>query len=344
MQVSSPDLGEENEDSLIKVSSVASTLTSASIRDMIEALIAGERNPRVPAEPARGKMRVKIPALVEALTGQFDDHHAELAAMLLAQIDGLDASIAKLTTGIETLLGQLPDARAADDRDQQDSDGDRDSDTRPGISRLARSSAKPWARWNGWMRSPASARRSPRSSWPRSGWTWLASPPPDTWPPGPSCVPAPSSPDPKSRGGKTGKGNPYLKGVLGTAAAVAAEPTASLANAIGGSSNAGASSRPWSPSPARSWSSSGTCSPIPPPATAIWAPTTTPTRSTEQEDPHPRPATPSTRVHRHSDPDCLTHTVLDQPRSAIIGRGALPPAQLRSSFSGQHIEHQRRPT
>src|SRR4051794_25898008 len=35
------------EDSLIKVSSVASTLTTASTRDMIEALIAGERNPRV---------------------------------------------------------------------------------------------------------------------------------------------------------------------------------------------------------------------------------------------------------------------------------------------------------
>jgi transposase len=67
------------EDALIKVSSVASRLTTVSARDMIEALIAGERDPEVLAGLARGRMRVKHAALVEALTGRFDDHHAELA-------------------------------------------------------------------------------------------------------------------------------------------------------------------------------------------------------------------------------------------------------------------------
>ena len=54
---------------------------------MLEALIAGERDPEVLAGLARGRMRAKHAALVEALTGRFDDHHAELARMLLDQID-----------------------------------------------------------------------------------------------------------------------------------------------------------------------------------------------------------------------------------------------------------------
>ena len=47
------------EDALIKVSSVASTLDTLSVRDMIEALIAGERDPRRLADLARGRMRTK---------------------------------------------------------------------------------------------------------------------------------------------------------------------------------------------------------------------------------------------------------------------------------------------
>ena len=43
------------------------------------------------------------------------------------------------------------------------------------------------------------------------------------------------------RGGKTGKGNPYLKGVLGEAAAVAARTDTSSENATGASSNVAAS-------------------------------------------------------------------------------------------------------
>ena len=58
------------EDALIKVSAVASTLDTLSVRDMLEALIAGERDPRRLAGLARGRMRVKHGALVEALTGR----------------------------------------------------------------------------------------------------------------------------------------------------------------------------------------------------------------------------------------------------------------------------------
>ena len=50
------------EDASIKLSSVAASLTSVSARAMLAAMIDGERDPRVLAELAKGKMRRKIPA------------------------------------------------------------------------------------------------------------------------------------------------------------------------------------------------------------------------------------------------------------------------------------------
>ncbi|WP_433415550.1 IS110 family transposase [Microtetraspora malaysiensis] len=210
------------EDSLIKVSAVASTLTTASIRDMIEALIAGERNPRVLAELARGRMRAKIPALVEALTGQFDDHHAEIAALLLAQIDGLDAQIGKLTARIEQLLDDLPAAQPH--RASGDSGRDGNSSTSPShhpeittasqpmLSAVERLDEIPGI-------SPAVAQvilaevGLDMNRFPTAGhlvsWAKL-------------CPRTIQSGAKSPTGGRTGKGNPYLKGVLGQAAAVAA--------------------------------------------------------------------------------------------------------------------------
>jgi transposase len=91
----------------IEVSAVASTLDTLSVRDMLEALIAGERDPRRLAGLARGRMRVKPAGLVEALTGRFDDHHAELTRMLLDQIDALSTQIATLTTRIDELFAAM---------------------------------------------------------------------------------------------------------------------------------------------------------------------------------------------------------------------------------------------
>src|SRR6266513_2854569 len=96
------------EDALIKVSSVASKLDGLSVRDMLEALIAGERDPAVLAGLARGKLKAKHGALAEALAGRFDDHHAELARMLLDQIDALGGQIGTLTARIEELLAAIP--------------------------------------------------------------------------------------------------------------------------------------------------------------------------------------------------------------------------------------------
>jgi len=101
------------EDALIKVSSVASTLDTQSVRAMIEALIAGERDPRVLAGLARTRMRAKQDALAQALAGMFTSCHAEIAQILLDQVGFLDRKITRLTILIGEQLDAIPAARGA---------------------------------------------------------------------------------------------------------------------------------------------------------------------------------------------------------------------------------------
>src|SRR5205823_135881 len=102
------------ERALIKISAVASTLDTDSCRAMIEALIAGQRNPRAIAELAIGKMRPKRAALAEALDGDFQPHHGELARILLDQIDALTAQVETLDTRIGELIAEIPAAWGID--------------------------------------------------------------------------------------------------------------------------------------------------------------------------------------------------------------------------------------
>jgi transposase len=90
------------EDAGIKLSLVATDILGVSGRAMITALIDGERDPHRLAGLARGKLRVKNAALIEALTGRFDDHHALLCQMMLDLIGHLDAAVADLDTQIDT--------------------------------------------------------------------------------------------------------------------------------------------------------------------------------------------------------------------------------------------------
>ena len=64
------------EDAGIKLSSVASDISGVSGRLMLEALIAGQRDPAELAELAKRRLRSKIPELTEALTGRFGEHHS----------------------------------------------------------------------------------------------------------------------------------------------------------------------------------------------------------------------------------------------------------------------------
>ncbi|MFI6744474.1 IS110 family transposase [Nonomuraea sp. NPDC050451] len=92
------------EDAQIKLTSVISNLFTISGRQMLQAMIDGERSPKVLADMARGKMRAKLDALQEALTGHFDDHHAFLCTMMLAHIDDLTARIGELSEKIEQVM------------------------------------------------------------------------------------------------------------------------------------------------------------------------------------------------------------------------------------------------
>jgi len=92
------------QDAGIKLTSVASTVWSQSSRAMVEAMIAGERDPKVLAQMAKSRLRAKIPALEEAFSGHFGDHHAFLCREIIGHLDHLDASIASLNGEIARRL------------------------------------------------------------------------------------------------------------------------------------------------------------------------------------------------------------------------------------------------
>jgi len=92
------------EDAGIKLSAVASDITGVSGRLMLAALIEGQRDPTVLADLAKRRLRSKIPALTEALTGRFSEHHAFLARVHLELIDQHTAAIEEITARIEVVI------------------------------------------------------------------------------------------------------------------------------------------------------------------------------------------------------------------------------------------------
>jgi transposase len=198
------------ERALIKISSVASTLDTDSCRAMIEALIAGERNPRVLAEMAIGRMRPKRAALAEALDGDWQPHHGELARILLDQIDALTKQIDALTARVSELIDEIPAAWGVD---ADGTTGPRAGSTGPGAPVLPAVARLDEITGCGIIAAQAIiaeigldmtvfgtsgrlvswAKRSPQTR--QSG--------------------------KKTTGGKTGKGNPYLNAMLGEIAASA---------------------------------------------------------------------------------------------------------------------------
>jgi len=102
------------EDANLKLAAVASDIQGVSARAMLEALIGGESDPAVLADLAVGRLRAKLPALVEALSGQVREHHRFFFRELLDHLDHLgqciatvNARIAELTVPYAALIQRL---------------------------------------------------------------------------------------------------------------------------------------------------------------------------------------------------------------------------------------------
>ena len=92
------------EDAQIKLSATVSDIFGVSGRQMIQAMIAGQRDPKVLAQMARGPMRAKISKLQEALTGHFEDHHGFICQLMLERIDQLTIKIDELSRRIDLVI------------------------------------------------------------------------------------------------------------------------------------------------------------------------------------------------------------------------------------------------
>lgn len=104
------------EEACIKLSVVASDIHGVSGRAMMDAMIAGERDPKVLAQLARSRMRSKIDLLEDAFAGlevgTFDAQHRFRLRLMLERIDRDNADIAALDAHIEVLLDPFADAVA----------------------------------------------------------------------------------------------------------------------------------------------------------------------------------------------------------------------------------------
>ena len=208
------------EDAAIKVSAVASKLDTLSTRDMVEALIVGERDPHRLADLARGRMKAKRSELITALDGRFDDHHAELARLLLGQIDALSAQIGALSARIEQLIAAMDESdhhtgdRTAPTHAATASGGDSDTATVIEPTRLTTVERLDEITGVG--------QRAAQTIIAEIGLDMTRFPTPEHLVSWAKLCPRTIQSGPVIRGGKTGKGNPYLKGALGEAAAAAA--------------------------------------------------------------------------------------------------------------------------
>jgi transposase len=104
------------EDCNIKLASVATDILGASGRDMLHALGAGVDSPEALANLARGRLRDKLPQLQEALRGVMSETQRWLLREQLHKVEDLDDAVARLDVKIAELC--LPFAQALSVLDQ----------------------------------------------------------------------------------------------------------------------------------------------------------------------------------------------------------------------------------
>ena len=307
------------ESALVKVSSVASKLTTESAKDMVKAMIAGQRDPHQLAALARGRMKAKHDNLVEALDGMFDDHHGELAQMLLDQVAFCDTRIGQLTVRITGSVEAMPEAWGVDGDGTTGPDAGTGPDAAvlPAVQRLAE--------------IPGISPDLARSIIAETGLDIPGSPPPPTWCRGPGCAPQPASPAPAPATGRKARATATCVAASARPPSAPPAPAPSSANATGASPAAAARPRPRSPWPAPSWSPSA---PARRPRRPVHRPRPRllpgPHRQRQEDQkPHPADRSAARPPHHHHASGRLTHTAPDQARSPHQAR-----VRCRAPISG----------
>lgn len=183
------------EDANIKLAGVATDVMGVSGRLMIEAILEGTSDPMALAELAKGKLRKKRAELERALSGRVSDHHRLLLAVHLEHIDFLDESINRLSQEVSERL--LPFEEELERLD-----------TIPGVGRRT---AEIFAAEVGFD----------MTHWPTSGHlaSWAA------------MCPGNHESAGRSKGGRTRKGNPWLRRALVEAACAAGRKNGSYLQA-----------------------------------------------------------------------------------------------------------------
>ncbi|MEU1276708.1 IS110 family transposase [Streptomyces sp. NPDC005799] len=207
------------EDAQIKVSSVISDIYGLSGRAILDALAAGEHDPWILAEKVHSSMAAKKPAIREALEGSFTSHHAYLLGVLLQTVDYLTGQIDALTARIEQQLAAMPAQGASRD------------DSGPGTGEEPGAPTEdPGCRQSGLLPLAGRLDEIPGVG-PKVAQVILAEIGTDmsvfptaehlaSWA---KFCPRSVQSGPRSSSGRTGKGNGWLRGALGEAAAAAAK-------------------------------------------------------------------------------------------------------------------------
>ena len=95
------------EEANIKLDSVISDIMGLSGRRMIEAMIAGVRNPHKLAALADRRIKASPKVLYDALHGRLTDHHRFMLELYLGQYDALSQAIAKIDDAVDAATAQM---------------------------------------------------------------------------------------------------------------------------------------------------------------------------------------------------------------------------------------------
>ncbi len=101
------------EEANIKLDSVISNIMGLSGRRMIEAMIAGERNPRKLAALASQRIKASPKALYDALHGRLTDHHRFMLRLHLGQYDAFASSIKEIDREADEAISRMDKEEAS---------------------------------------------------------------------------------------------------------------------------------------------------------------------------------------------------------------------------------------